>query len=680
MPTRDRKVTQTQPLQKTASIDSPFLTDSNGMSIQVGKGETVKASDPETETQGGESWVWTHIEAGDRKGFIEDRFLAAPTADIPTLPGVSEFSETVGRSRFAQTCYVQALLANSNAAYLYALAFAETGTNWTATKVKTATGSDDVIGVYNYSQQHWDSVLAGNESLSDLEPTEIKFPEAQVIAAAQLAGNAIAKLKTPDGKGANALGLFLTHLFAEDGTNGIKTAQLVLAAEAANKSDPVKTVLDDAYKSKTAQLAALRSQRTGFFKNGDSTTITQFLTVCQGKLDAGYAEVLKLAGEIAEKLKEQIPPDTKAPAPTSNFSGKKITISEDDIDALARVAHSEVRGFAAFGNKQLEGGLAAVVDTILNRTAHKKFPNSIIEVVNQKSQFSAINPLGSWTKLAKASVSNFEFVKNYVLARAKGKESVIGGATHFLNPHISAASALAQWGRHLVKNVIAVYGSDTKRSVHYHGFPPRGKAPADYALTHGGSTSVFSGNGLSMPGVATAIASPEQTVPASWKPKANIDKIICHWTAGAYMASGLDKHHYHILVEGDGHLVRGRFSIKDNEHAGGANYAMHTRRSNSRAIGVSVCCMSKAKEKPFDAGKIPMTKTQWDVMVAVVADLCRTYGIPVTPKTVLGHGEVQEILGIKQKGKWDPLKQPWNAAASKSKVGEKLRAEVSALI
>jgi hypothetical protein len=34
--------------------------------------------------------------------------------------------------------------------------------------------------------------------------------------------------------------------------------------------------------------------------------------------------------------------------------------------------------------------------------------------------------------------------------------------------------------------------------------------------------------------------------------------------------------------------------------------------------------------------------------------------VPVTPKTVLSHAEVQANLGIKQKGKWDIAILPWD--------------------
>lgn len=72
-----------------------------------------------------------------------------------------------------------------------------------------------------------------------------------------------------------------------------------------------------------------------------------------------------------------------------------------------------------------------------------------------------------------------------------------------------------------------------------------------------------------------------------------------------------------------------------------------------------------------------MTQTQWNVMAEVVADLCETYGIAVTDKTVLAHGEVQKNLGIKQKGKWDPLVQPWAASKPAKQVMDEFRGLVT---
>ncbi|MDW8104724.1 MAG: N-acetylmuramoyl-L-alanine amidase [Armatimonadota bacterium] len=165
-------------------------------------------------------------------------------------------------------------------------------------------------------------------------------------------------------------------------------------------------------------------------------------------------------------------------------------------------------------------------------------------------------------------------------------------------------------------------------------------------------------------------------IPKEWLPPCSMKRIICHWTAGGYKATSLDRAHYHLLIEGDGTLVRGTHSIADNVSTADGVYAAHTARCNTGSIGVAVCCMSGAQASPFQPGPYPMTPKQWETMAKVVAQLCQFYGIPVTPQTVLGHGEVETYLGIPQHGKWDPMVLPWAPEMSRTQVGHYLRALV----
>jgi hypothetical protein len=134
-------------------------------------------------------------------------------------------------------------------------------------------------------------------------------------------------------------------------------------------------------------------------------------------------------------------------------------------------------------------------------------------------------------------------------------------------------------------------------------------------------------------------------IPDAWMPNARMQRIIVHWTAGQHQPSAYDRSHYHVLIDGNGRLVRGGAVI------GGP--VAHTLNCNTGSIGVSLACMGGAVEVPFSSGKWPMTPAQWDVLPIVLADLCDRYGIPVGPKTVLSHAEVQPNLGIMQRGKWD---------------------------
>jgi hypothetical protein len=159
-----------------------------------------------------------------------------------------------------------------------------------------------------------------------------------------------------------------------------------------------------------------------------------------------------------------------------------------------------------------------------------------------------------------------------------------------------------------------------------------------------------------------------------------MERIITHWTAGGHHATTVDREHYHILIEGDGGLVRGDHTIADNVRTGDGDYAAHTRGKNTGSIGISLCCMAGAVQVPFRAGSFPMRPEQYDALALVAADLCEKYGIPVTPQTVLGHGEVQSILGAPQNGKWDPLVLPWDPGKKARAVGDDFRARVKTLL
>jgi N-acetyl-anhydromuramyl-L-alanine amidase AmpD len=167
-------------------------------------------------------------------------------------------------------------------------------------------------------------------------------------------------------------------------------------------------------------------------------------------------------------------------------------------------------------------------------------------------------------------------------------------------------------------------------------------------------------------------------------PAAKMRGVVAHWTAGEWKANDYERKHYHILIEDDGQLVRGIPSIKDNEIIRrGKRYAAHTLNCNSNFIGVSLCCMGgkEVKERPFVPGPYPLTQKQWETLPHVLADLCRFYKIPITPKTVLSHAEVQANLGIRQKAKWDISKLTFAPELDTAReCGDDMRARVAALL
>lgn len=185
---------------------------------------------------------------------------------------------------------------------------------------------------------------------------------------------------------------------------------------------------------------------------------------------------------------------------------------------------------------------------------------------------------------------------------------------------------------------------------------------------------------VALAGAEAALVRATHLVPAEWMPAAPMKRIILHWTGGSYVASSLDKEHYHFLIDGDLRLIRGKHPVTANVAIGSKtsdHYAAHTKGANTGSIGVSICSMAEAQDRPGRFGKYPLTEAQWQRAAETIAELCKRYGIPVTDKTVLTHAEVQTNLGIKQNGKWDIARLPFNQSLVGAKAcGDDLRRRI----
>ena len=156
-----------------------------------------------------------------------------------------------------------------------------------------------------------------------------------------------------------------------------------------------------------------------------------------------------------------------------------------------------------------------------------------------------------------------------------------------------------------------------------------------------------------------------------------LKRIIAHWAVTGYKCDAVSKQHYHYIYEGDGKEVAGFFRPEANESIADGVYAKHTRGTNEGSIGVSCAAMLGAVsvDKP---GKYPIRLVQFEAMCAGMARLCKKYGIPVTPKTILSHAEVEAVLGNKQLGKWDISVLPFAKLKGAKACGDFMRQRVAA--
>lgn len=116
-------------------------------------------------------------------------------------------------------------------------------------------------------------------------------------------------------------------------------------------------------------------------------------------------------------------------------------------------------------------------------------------------------------------------------------------------------------------------------------------------------------------------------------------RIIIHWTGGANQPCSVDYESYHYVVNKDGVVIKGKYAPEDNENCVDGEYAKHCGGGNTGSIGVAMCGMYVPEGVDVVQTVFPLTRVQCEAMFNLVAELCKKYGIKVTPKTVLTHYE-----------------------------------------
>lgn len=162
-----------------------------------------------------------------------------------------------------------------------------------------------------------------------------------------------------------------------------------------------------------------------------------------------------------------------------------------------------------------------------------------------------------------------------------------------------------------------------------------------------------------------------------------MNRIIWHHTGGSHTPNPTDLRAYHFVIAGDGRVHRGVHPVSAN--AGrlrpGA-YAAHTRGLNTGSIGIALASMGGSEwADPFAAEWFP-TAEQVDSMLNLTADMCEEHSIPAHGRHVLSHAEVEQVLGVPQRNKWDFDYHPRRKRKARNPVsiGAGLRKELIALL
>jgi N-acetylmuramoyl-L-alanine amidase len=123
-----------------------------------------------------------------------------------------------------------------------------------------------------------------------------------------------------------------------------------------------------------------------------------------------------------------------------------------------------------------------------------------------------------------------------------------------------------------------------------------------------------------------------------------LHRVHWHWTVGWHKPNPADRKHYHAIFTGEGEEVL----LHDWD-----KLLAHTLKANTGAIGLSLCGMVGANERPFDHGPEPITEAALAALAVRTAKLCVQFDIPVSRWSTLSHSEIQPSLAIPQRQKWD---------------------------
>ena len=154
-----------------------------------------------------------------------------------------------------------------------------------------------------------------------------------------------------------------------------------------------------------------------------------------------------------------------------------------------------------------------------------------------------------------------------------------------------------------------------------------------------------------------------------------MNKIIIHWTGGAWFPNATDKEHYHFLIDKNGKVINGKFKVEDNENCNDGKYAVHCGGGNTGAIGVSMCGMYVPKGVNIKDTKFPLTKKQCEACFKLVAQLCKKHLINLN--NVLTHYEFgQAHPKTSSSGKIDITFLPPYPEIKQNQIGSFIRNKV----
>lgn len=155
------------------------------------------------------------------------------------------------------------------------------------------------------------------------------------------------------------------------------------------------------------------------------------------ELFAILATCALLSGGAIQETQPVISSDCEAAASEYQDNLQSVKLSNDDRDAIARVAFSEAAN-------QGDSGLAGVTYTIINRLISGEWGDTVTTVVNAPNQFEPVHRAGGWRQLPALSPTQRTRVDTIINLALEGRlPDLTNGALFFQNPEVVANREVA---------------------------------------------------------------------------------------------------------------------------------------------------------------------------------------------------------------------------------------------
>jgi hypothetical protein len=345
---------RTKPLKS-----DPLIPGAKG---EIRKGEKITLGEEVQELKDGELVeTWVKVKSGTKGGFLRSRQVIALTPDIPRPFKSPAESREVDIEYFADVCVRRAVGERTNAAYLFALAWVESGEQWTDELVRSP--KDDAGGAkgcFRYMPKVWKELVKLHGEEEGIQTSDIVFPLSQCTFAAIQAREAEKGITNKLGRNIRALDLYLAHLF------GVNGALEIAKAETGDKSESINDVLSRIYPGDKPKIDTIIKRKTEFLS--DNPTVEQFLKRCIAKIDDGFKKVK----DVAMALAPEVPADGAGASMSGSSSNLALGALSEEFESLGNSAAIgfDKKGGHSYGKYQIAtrtGTFASFMKFVANK-------------------------------------------------------------------------------------------------------------------------------------------------------------------------------------------------------------------------------------------------------------------------------------------------------------------------